>query len=147
MFARLAVFLLLASAAIGQSQPSAQPLLDADRVFNQATQQNRLEGWMSFMADNVVLFGQNPPVVGKDAVRRFYEPQFSNPSFSLAWEPKNAEMQPSGRVGHTTGRWTMRVKNAKGEPVELHGSYLTVWGKQKDGSWKVIADGGSPDPR
>jgi ketosteroid isomerase-like protein len=26
-----------------------------------------------------------------------------------------------------------------------HGSYLTVWKKQSDGSWKVIADGGAPD--
>ncbi|MGH9524800.1 MAG: YybH family protein, partial [Terriglobales bacterium] len=147
MIARIAVFLLMACAAFAQSQPSAQPVLDADRAFNQATQQNRLEGWMSYMADNVVLFGQNPPVVGKDAVRKFYEPQFTNPDFTLTWEPKTAEMQPSERVGHTSGRWTMRMKNSKGDPVELHGTYLTVWGKQKDGSWKVIADGGSSDPR
>ena len=147
MIARIAFILLIAASAFGQSQPSAQPVLDADRAFNQATQQNRLDGWMSFMADNVVLFGQNPPVVGKDAVRKFYEPQFSSPDFSLNWEPRSGEMQPSGRVGHTTGHWTMRMKNAKGEPVEFHGTYLTVWGKQKDGSWKVIADGGSPDPK
>ena len=101
---------------------------------------------MSFIAENVVLFGQNPPVVGKDAVRKFYEPQFSNASFSLTWDPTRGGIQPSGTVGYTTGRWTMKITGRDAKPVERHGTYLTVWGKQADGSWKVIADGGSPDP-
>ena len=120
--------------------------MEADRAFDKATQENRLEGWMSFMADNVVLFAVNPPIVGKEAVRKFYEPVFANASTTLTWEPKTGEVQPSGKVGYTSGRWTMHGKNPKGEAVERHGSYLTVWEKQKDGSWKVIADGGSPDP-
>ena len=120
--------------------------MDADRAFNQATQAKRLEGWMAYMAENVVLFGVNPPVVGKDAVRTFHEGTFKDPNTTLTWEPTRGEVQPSGQVGYTSGRWTMRGKNAKGEAIERHGSYLTVWEKQKDGSWKVIADGGSPDP-
>src|SRR5512138_2682161 len=108
----LAAVLLLSAAAVAQS---AQPVMDADRAFNKATQEQRLEGWMSYMAENVVLFAVNPPVVGKDAVRKFYEPQFTNPDFTLQWEPKNGEIQPSGQVGYTSGRWTMRMKNAKGE--------------------------------
>ena len=120
--------------------------MNADRAFNKATQEKRLEGWMSFMADNVVLFGTDPVIVGKDAVRKFFEPQYSNPDYHLDWEPTRGEVYPAGTVGYTTGRWTRRFKNAQGELVERHGNYLTVWGKQKDGSWKVIADGGSPDP-
>lgn len=139
--------LFAATMTIAQGAPSEKPVMDADRAFNQATQAQRLEGWMSYMADNIVLFGQMPPVVGKDAVRKFYEPQFSNADFSLSWEPSHGEMQPSGRVGYTTGRWTMKMKDSGGKPVEMHGTYLTVWGKQRDGSWKVIADGGSPDPQ
>lgn len=140
-----AVLVTAVMMAVAQSAPSEKPIIDADRAFNEATQAQRLEGWMSYMAENIVLFGQNPPVVGKDAVRKFYEPQFSNTDFSLTWEPSHGEMQPSGRVGYTTGRWTMKMKTPDGKPVEMHGTYLTVWGKQKDGSWKVIADGGSPD--
>jgi ketosteroid isomerase-like protein len=145
MIRRLVVILLLATACLAQS-PSAQPVMDADRAFNQATQADRLEGWMSFMADNVVLFGVTPPVVGKDAVRKFYEPNFGNANFTLQWEPNRGEIYPAGKVGYTTGRWTLRNKTPKGEAVEIRGNYLTVWEKQKDGSWKVIADGGSADP-
>lgn len=146
MILRIFAILLLSTSSLAQSTPSAQPLLDADRAFNKATQEKRLEGWMSFMADNVVLFNLDSPVVGKEAVRKFHEPTLSNPNFTLTWEPTTGEIQPSGTVGYTSGRYTLKAKNAKGETIERHGSYLTVWGKQKDGSWKVIADGGSPDP-
>ena len=146
MIRRILPLLLFAIACLAQSATSAQPVMDADRAFNKATQQDRLEGWMSYMADNVVLFNLDPPVVGKDAVRKFYEPVFGNPDSSLTWEPTTGEIQPSGKVGYTSGRYTLKMKSPKGEVVERHGSYLTIWGKQKDGSWKVIADGGSPDP-
>ena len=36
---------------------------------------------------------------------------------------------------------------AQREPVERTGRYLTVWKKQKDGSWKVVWDGGAADPK
>lgn len=62
--------LLLVSICFAQSAPSPKAVLDADRAFNKATQEQRVEGWMSFMADNVVLFNLEAPVVGKDAVRK-----------------------------------------------------------------------------
>src|SRR4051812_11859894 len=146
MFRTIAVLLLVSAACFAQAPASEQAVMDADRAFNKATQEKRLEGWMSYMADNVVLFNIDPPVVGKDAVRKFYEPNFSNPNFTLTWEPTRGEMQASGKVGYTSGRWTVRIKGADGKEISRVGSYLTVWGLQKDGSWKVIADGGSPDP-
>jgi ketosteroid isomerase-like protein len=120
-------------------------LLKADRDFNQATAERRLEGWMSYFASSAVLFGVEPPVVGQEAIRKFYEHIFANPDFQLSWEPARGEMFASGDTGYTTGRYEMRAKNAKGEAVVRHGHYLTVWKKQTDGSWKVVADGGAPD--
>jgi ketosteroid isomerase-like protein len=49
-------------------------------------------------------------------------------------------------MGDASGRWTCKSKNEKGEKVTLHGDYLKVWQKQADGSWKVLYDGGTPDP-
>lgn len=43
------------------------------------------------------------------------------------------------------GRYQGMFKNVKGEIVRQSGTYLTVWRKDKDGSWKVVADGGAPD--
>ncbi len=120
-------------------------LLAADRAFAQDTAKRRLDGWMDHMADSAVLL-QPQPVVGKDAIRAFYLQAFSDPEFSLSWEPTHGEMFPSGDTGYTTGRYELHAKDKQGNRVVRHGSYLTMWRKQPDGSWKVIADGGAPDP-
>ncbi len=100
---------------------------------------------MESMADDAVLFSAKPVLVGKDAIRAFYQAVFSNPEFLLSWQPTRAEMFPSGDTGYTTGRYELHTKDVKGGLVVRRGSYLTVWRKQQDGSWKVLADGGAPD--
>jgi ketosteroid isomerase-like protein len=151
---KIFALVLLAGVSFAQTVPPPKPadtpqspeqlLLKADRDFNQAVAQRRLEGWMEYMADNAVLFSAKP-VVGKAAIRDFETPAFADPEFQLQWQPTHAEMFPSGDMGYTTGRYELHGKTAKGERVVRHGSYLTVWKKQADGSWKVVADGGAPD--
>ena len=121
-----------------------QLLLKADRAFARDTAVKRLEGWMAYMAEDAVLFSDKP-VVGTDAIRAFYLPAFADQTFILSWQPTRAEMFRSGDTGYTTGRYELHAKDGKGNQVVRHGSYLTVWKKQSDGSWKVIADGGAPD--
>ena len=145
----LVLLLLIATMASAQTTrksppPGEQLLLDADRSFYRETAKRRLDGWMDYMADDAVLFSAKP-VVGKDAIRAFYEPAFADPDFSLSWQLTRAEMFPSGDTGYSTGRYELHAKDAKGDKVVRHGSYLTVWKKQQDGSWKVVADGGAPD--
>jgi ketosteroid isomerase-like protein len=124
--------------------PGQEILLQADRDFSRDTVAKRLEGWMAYMAEDAVLFSDKP-VIGADAIRAFYQPAFANPDFILSWQATHAEMFPSGDTGYTTGRYELQAKDGKGNKVVRHGSYLTVWKKQSDGTWKVIADGGAPD--
>lgn len=128
-----------------QAPATEDALLQADRDFNKATQEKGFEGWMQFMADDVILL-RGKPVIGKDAVRSTIKSDWDEPGYSLTWEPKRVELFKSGKMGHTSGRWTYKGKNEKGEKTTLHGDYLTVWQKQADGSWRVIYDGGTPDP-
>jgi ketosteroid isomerase-like protein len=139
-----AVFFILLLAGMAQAAGREKVLLQADREFNKATQERRLEGWMSYMADNVVLLGTNKPAVGKDAVRETMK-ELSEPDRTLSWQPTRGEMFKSGTMGYTTGRWVRTFKNEKGEKIAQEGSYLTVWGKAADGSWKVLFDTGAPD--
>ena len=153
LFALLALTLFATGQTSSKPQPKAkapaeasgqQLLLKADRDFSRDTVKDRLDGWMAHMAEDAVLFSDKP-VVGADAIRAFYEPAFADPAFALSWQPTRAEMFRSGDTGYTTGRYELHAKDGKGNPVVRHGSYLTVWKKQSDGSWKVIADGGAPD--
>ena len=142
--------LLLASvAAFAQTAPAPageEALLKADRDFNSATQAKRLEGWMSYMADDVILL-RGKPLFGAEAVRAELKEEWADPNHSLTWEPTHAEMFKSGKMGYTSGRWVYHGVNEKGEKLKLEGNYLTVWRQEADGSWKVIWDGGTSDPK
>jgi ketosteroid isomerase-like protein len=57
-----------------------------------------------------------------------------------------ADVAESGDLGYTLGRYESRRIGPDGQQVRETGSYLTVWKRGADGSWKVALDIGSPDP-
>ncbi len=140
-----AALLLLAGLAYGQSDADKQ-LMQADRDFNKATQEKRLDGWMQYWDDNGVL-DRAQPVVGRDAVRKELTEQWADPSFHLTWEPVTAHMFPNGKKGYTQGTWVLTMNGRDGKPMKMTGQYLTIWQKNKTGEWKIIWDGGAADPQ
>lgn len=120
-------------------------LLRTDRAFNAATQAQGVEGWVSFFAEDGSMLRPQGPITGHEAIRAAMAPAFANPDFSLTWEPQYAELTPGGRLGYTRGRYVGVRKDAAGHRVESRGTYMNLWHKQPDGSWKVVADIGDPD--
>ena len=49
-------------------------------------------------------------------------------------------------LGYTVGRYEARRGGPGGEVSVSSGTYLTVWQRQSDGTWKVLADLGNSDP-
>lgn len=120
-----------------------QQLMEADRAFDAATLAKGLDGWMSYFADDARLNQRPTEIVGKAALREFYSKMFARSEFSLRWQPIHAEASKDGTLGFTYGVSQMSYRDDKGELVKHEGRYLTVWRKQRDGSWKVATDLGS----
>jgi len=120
-------------------------LIDAEHAFAKATAERGVDGWMEFMAPNAVEL-QAEPLVGLDQIRAGMGKQFNSPGFKLTWEPTKAEFLGNGDKGFAIGRYELHFNDASGKPQVRHGTYLTTWQQQKDGSWKVVSDIGSPDP-
>lgn len=120
-------------------------LLAADAAFNDAVQKGGIDAWVGFFAEQGVQ-GTNPPTVGLDAIRKAMADDFSQPGFRLTWQPQGARSLDSGRLGMTWGRWQRYSQSADGKSIDLTGQYITIWKKQKDGTWKVIWDGGEAAP-
>ena len=139
----VAVVCVLMSVAAFGAGPEEQ-IMQSDRDFNKATQEKRAEGWLSYFAlDEAAL--QDPPTVGRQAITERYQKLFSDPNFTLTWEPVKAEVFPAGNVGYTTGKYVAHFKNKEGKLMESRGHYITLWRKQADGSWKIVGDSGAPD--
>jgi ketosteroid isomerase-like protein len=122
-----------------------QALLQADRAFAKATADRGVEGWLSFFADDGAQLAAKKGVVqGKENIRLLMTPLLTDASSRLEWQPTRAEV--SGDMGWTIGRARLLHRDADGAwRIAGRMQYLTVWRRQKDGSWRVILDIGNED--
>jgi hypothetical protein len=127
----LALAALLAAGPALAKDIDPAPVVAAERAF--AADGLELGVQASFFkhsAPDGIVFGPEP-ILAKAA---FGEPRPKGKP--LVWWPLWAAIARSGDLGFTTGPYT-----SDGKPG---GYYFTVWGKQPDGSWKWLYDGGPP---
>jgi len=91
-----------------------------------------------------VLFGSPELIIGPDAVRDFYAAV--PPGTSLTWRPVYAWVTTSRDLGFTVGESVATGRGPSGAAIQRFGKYLTVWQKQRDGTWKFVVAGGSATP-
>src|SRR5258708_32707958 len=113
---------------------------DDDLQWSKDTTARRIEGWMDGFTDDAVIVAAGRTIEGKQAIREFYAPIFSNKDFSLTSAPTRVETSTEGTLGYAYGN--DEVKSGAGA---RHGLYVTVWGKCA-AKWRVRVDMGSPGP-
>ena len=116
-------------------------LLEVDREFSSMSQREGMhKAFLSFIADSGVLLRNNAyPLKGRNNLARLFEGG-SDTSFILTWEPVFEKISGEGNLGYTYGIFTEKVKST-GEVQR--GTYVTIWEKQEDGSWKFVLDTGT----
>ena len=120
-------------------------LIEADRQFADAVRRNGLAGWITSFAPTGRMISEGRSHIGPEGIRRVMLPVFADSTFSLTWDPNYAEVSASGDMGYTVGRYAAR-SSPDGDTLVDSGTYLTVWRRQDDGTWKVKADIGNADP-
>ena len=118
-------------------------MLKADRDFNQAMANHDLTRFLSFVAEDAT-FNTNR---GREAVGKAWAPFFETDGPKISWRPTKAESLVAGDVGYTVGTWERRTRATDGTIKVTHGQYLTVWQKQKDGSWRAAHDSWNSDTK
>ncbi len=122
-------------------------VMQADIDFAQVTAERRLDGWMSYMADDAVKAPWDADFIeGRRAIRKVDAATFADSTISLEWKPTDGGVYSDGRYGYTKGRYEV-IKRAGGTRTVMgRGTYLTVWRREADG-WKVVLDTGVPDSK
>lgn len=132
--------------ATGSETPGVATLMELDSRFCNEFQQRGVDGWMAYFAADAVLFSPEAPLVrSKAAVYEHYKKVFGNRKGFLTWKPVGGEISSANDLGFTWGTWESSATDKEGKTVIRTGKYLTNWKKQKDGSWKIVADVGNPD--
>ncbi len=128
-------------------------LMTADRAWFEAyaASENPADAFVAQLVDNATLLPPNAPLAqGREAIHAVISDLEAMPGFSVTWEPNAAEVGSGGDLGYTIGSYQMKMEGPDG-PMTIDGKYLTVWQKQADGTWRVIADmfnaNGPPAPQ
>lgn len=117
-------------------------LLSADREWSRtASGGEDVDAILAFWADDARVFPPAHPVLeGKEAIQQYVATSFEMPGFSISWEPADAMVGPSGRLGYTWGENEVTYNDADGNLVTFRGRYVTVWRRGADGSWRCSMD-------
>ncbi|HUP19363.1 MAG TPA: DUF4440 domain-containing protein, partial [Gemmatimonadota bacterium] len=123
-------------------------LIGADRAFARATADRGIDGWVEWFDTGGSMIQGGDEIVGAAEIREAMGPFLSDTTMALRWTPERAEVSGDGGLGFTVGPYEIVAREpAPGtEAVQSRGTYLTVWKRQPDSTWKVLADIGSPAP-
>jgi ketosteroid isomerase-like protein len=118
-------------------RPVLEPVLQAELAFaRQADQKGIRAAFLTWLAADALVF--TPRMVsGRD----HYGALPGDPG-QLIWYPEAMGIAASGELAWSHGPWTYAVR--KGEAVLVHGHFLSLWQRQVNGTWRVVADIGVP---
>lgn len=116
-------------------------MVAADRAFSDSSAKLGMKkAFLQFMADDAVLLRPGYlPIVEGDVVK-FLTSQ-EDTSFVMTWKPKGGQLSKSNDIGYTYGVYEIKLNAIDSV---LNGTYVSIWQKQKDGTWKFVLDTGNP---
>jgi len=99
-----------------------------------------------FADDGSELLPNMPVISGRENIKAAWKQFMADPNFALTFQSSRAEASKGGDLVYTVGAYSMTMSAPRGKkPVSDKGKYLTVFRKQADGTWKVVADMSSSD--
>jgi ketosteroid isomerase-like protein len=146
----MSVALLCLLASLGMAQKPKQKtvletMVETERAFAKMSEdQGTRPAFMAFIADDGILFRPRA-VKGKQWMSEHPLPQ-SDKRPLLSWYPSVADISLAGDMGYSTGPWEFKSDIHDTAPVAW-GTFLTIWKRQRDGSWKFAIDLGISNPK
>jgi ketosteroid isomerase-like protein len=143
----LLIVVLLSSAGQSQTpQPLPQALeqmIETERAF---AARALVVGWkqafLEYFAPLAAGFERGEVGLAREQLERSPDPP---PDLRLVWEPRYGDVAASGELGYLTGPvQSIRASRDNGRP--RHSAYMSVWKRQRDGSFKVVMDVGIDTP-
>ncbi|HEY4381184.1 MAG TPA: SgcJ/EcaC family oxidoreductase [Acidobacteriaceae bacterium] len=146
--AATAVALMLAACNTTPATPPNTHDADVKAIQDNETQWNA--DWASkdaakiashYADDAVLMVPGGPSTSGKDAIQKSLTGMVADPALALKFQAAKVDTAASGDMGYTQGTYTLTLTDPMSKKVvNDHGSYVTTYRKQADGSWKAVAD-------
>lgn len=119
-----------------KQKENLQKLIETEKAFTQASiSQGTKTAFLNFLSNESIVFDKSMPVSGLE--------YWQNLDFKgvITWQPLIVEIAGSLDFGYTVGNYQSHNTSATDKPSTF-GSFVTLWKKQADNSWKVAVDMG-----
>jgi ketosteroid isomerase-like protein len=122
----------------------------ADSAFAAAAAARDLDGSVGSLSADAIMFPPDqPPLVGRAAIREYMRESFATPGFSVSWTTDTVVVSASGDMAYSFARSRYTFPGHSGTPGSVdtaHGKGVSIWRRDPDGRWRTVADiwNGSP---
>jgi uncharacterized protein (TIGR02246 family) len=153
-------FVLLGSAALaltvgGCQKPAAAADPDAvknaikadEKKWNDQFKAKDTESLVGHYADDAYFVAPGvKPADGLTPIRKAYANAMTDSAFSVNFASDKIDVSASGDMAYARGHFSEKYTDPKtGKAMTDSGSYITVYKKQEDGSWKAVEDFAAAD--
>ena len=133
------------SAAAADAQGAEDAVRQVESQMLSAFQAKDAPRLASYYGPEALLALPGRTVRGSDAVGKALAADLADPAFKLSFTNEQVEVADSGELAWTSGSYEASWTHAQTKQVENgQGTYVTVFRKQAEGSWKVVADVATP---
>jgi ketosteroid isomerase-like protein len=141
LFVFIIIFIGILSCSKSSKNQTTGLLLQTDKDFSaMAAKQGMHKAVMNYVAEEGVILRNNSyPVKGEKAVESRFTHKIDS-TFTMNWEPMFEKISGNGDLGYTYGVHT-ETNKLTGEITR--GTYVTIWQKQTDGTWKFVLESGT----
>src|SRR5690349_20739809 len=116
--------------------------------WNKDVKAKDTEGLAGHYADDAFVVPPGaPPADGMTQIRQFYARALTDPAIDVTIANDKVDVGSAGDLAYSRGHFSEKYTDSKtGKVMTSTGSYLAVYKKQDDGSWKIVADHAATDP-
>jgi uncharacterized protein (TIGR02246 family) len=119
-----------------------------EKKWNEQFKSQDLEGLLGHYTDDAFFVAPGvKPATGTTEIRQVYAKATADPAFQISFASDKIDVAGSGDLAYSRGHFSEKYTDPKTQKVMTDsGSYVTVYKKQSDGSWKAVEDFAVADP-
>jgi uncharacterized protein (TIGR02246 family) len=119
-----------------------------EKKWNDQFKAKDQEALLAHYADDAFFVAPGAPAAnGSTEIAKAYAQGLADHYFSLSFQSDKVDVAASGDLAYSRGHFTESHQDPKSHQIVTEsGSYLTVYKKQPDGSWKAVEDFAAADP-
>ncbi|MGE0597595.1 MAG: SgcJ/EcaC family oxidoreductase [Hyphomonadaceae bacterium] len=147
------LILAAALAACGPQAPRVDIEAEAAAIQERANAQaaaiaaHDADAAIAFYAEDATLFAPGAAISDSSSLREGMTHMLADPNLALEFSTDRVAVSPDGAMAVASGGYAMTATDeATQQPRTESGHYVTVWRKDEDGVWRIIADINTPGP-